>query len=120
MIASGDAFLAAVVTKGVDVVSVAHLGRRPTAHQQTGLEWRIPECTTLGCNATLRLENDHRAPWAATKVTLLSCLDPLCKRGHDRKTYKGWALVEGTGKRPMVPPHDPRHPRNSDQGPAPP
>ncbi|MGQ0520445.1 MAG: hypothetical protein ACT4PX_04725, partial [Actinomycetota bacterium] len=30
MIESGDAFLAAVVTKGVDVATVAHLGRRPS------------------------------------------------------------------------------------------
>ncbi|MGI8683703.1 MAG: hypothetical protein ACR2MO_01120, partial [Acidimicrobiales bacterium] len=52
MIESGDAFLAAVVTRGVDVVNVAHLGRRPTAYQQTGLDWRSPECTTLGCNTT--------------------------------------------------------------------
>lgn len=26
--------------------------------------------------------------------------------------YGGWALVEGTGKRPLVPPDDPRHPHN--------
>lgn len=31
MIASGDVFLAAIVTKGKDVVNVAHLGRRPSA-----------------------------------------------------------------------------------------
>jgi len=29
---------------------------------------------------------------------------------HDKKTYDGWALVAGSGKRPMVPPDDPRHP----------
>ncbi len=44
MIDSGDPFLTAVATKGVDVVSVAHLGRRPTAHQQTALEWLYPTC----------------------------------------------------------------------------
>ena len=120
MVTSGDAFLAAVVTKGTDVVNVAHLGRRPTAHQQTALEWRSPECTTLGCNTTVRLENDHRKDWADTKVTLLSLLDRCCGHCHDRKTYQGWAYVEGTGKRPMVPPEDPRHPRNTSHGPAPP
>ncbi|MGI8807261.1 MAG: hypothetical protein ACR2KK_05380, partial [Acidimicrobiales bacterium] len=120
MIESGDAFLASVVTRGVDVVNVAHLGRRPTAYQQTGLDWRSPECTTLGCNTTVRLENDHRVPWADSKITLLSGMDPACGRCHDLKTYKGWAWVEGTGKRPMVPPDDPRHPRNRNQGPAPP
>src|SRR3954462_14929240 len=30
-------FIAAVVTKGVDVISVAHLGRNPKAHQRTAL-----------------------------------------------------------------------------------
>ena len=120
MIASGDAFLAAVVTKGVDVVNVAHLGRSPTAHQRSGLEWRSPECTTLGCNTTMRLENDHRVPWAQSKVTLLSGLDPACGHCHDLKTYQNWAWVEGAGKRPMVPPDDPRHPRHRDTGRAPP
>lgn len=116
----GDAFLAAVVTKGVDVATVAHLGRRPTAHQLTALRWRSPTCSADGCNATHRLENDHRIDWADSKVTLLGLLDPLCEHHHDLKTYRGWALVAGGGKRPMVPPGDPRHPRKPGDGPAPP
>ncbi len=90
------------------------------AYQQTGLDWRSPECTTLGCNAKVRLDNDHRVPWAESKVTLLHGMDPGCGGCHDRKRYKGWAWVEGTGKRPMVPPDDPRRPKNRNQGPAPP
>jgi hypothetical protein len=35
----------------------------------------------------------------------------LCDGHHDQKTRDGWALVEGKGKRPFVPPDDPRHPR---------
>jgi hypothetical protein len=31
----------------------------------------------------------------------------------DHKHRNGWALVEGTGKRPMVPPDDRRHPKNA-------
>jgi hypothetical protein len=120
MISSGDVFLAAVVTKGVDVVNVAHLGRSATAYQQTGVEWMNPSCTTLGCNAVMRLENDHRVPWAESKVTLLAGLDRPCGRCHDLKTYRGWAYVEGAGKRPLVAPDDPRHPRTTNQGPAPP
>lgn len=119
MIASGNGFLAAVVTKGVDVVNVAHLGRNATAYQQTALEWLSPSCTTLGCNATVRLENDHRVPWAESKVTLLSNLDRRCSHCHDLTTYQGWAYVEGRGKRPLVPPDDPRHPRHQEQAPAP-
>ena len=120
MIATDDPFLAAVVTKGVDVVNVAHLGRRATVFQRTGLEWLSPECITLGCSAKAHLEIDHREPWATSKVTLLRALENHCPHHHDKKTYEGWALVEGTGKRPMVPPDDPRHPRHQPTGPAPP
>ncbi len=35
LIEDGDPFLAAVVTKGVDVCTAAHLGRQPSAHQRT-------------------------------------------------------------------------------------
>ena len=38
--------------------------------------------------------------------------DGLCGHCHDLKTRLGWALIEGEGKRPMVPPDDPRHPKN--------
>ncbi len=112
MVESGDAFLAGVVTRGHDVVNVVHLGRKPTRFQETALEWLAPTCTTLGCNATERLQVDHREDWARTKVTLLGWLDHLCPSCHDKKTRLGWALVEGHGKRPFVPPDDPRHPRN--------
>ncbi len=112
MLASGDAFLAAVVTKGVDVVNVAHLGRRPSAFQQSALDWLSPGCSAVGCNMTVRLENDHRVDWATSKITLLGLLDPLCKHHHHLKTHKGWAFVEGAGKRLMVPPRDPRHHRH--------
>ena len=116
MAASGDAFLAAVVTRGVDVASVVHLGRRPTSHQATALDWLSPTCTTEGCNRSVRLETDHREDWARTKVTLLRWLERHCRTCHDRKTRNGWALVDGRGKRPMVSPEDPRHPANGPPG----
>lgn len=117
MMETGDPFLAAVVTKGVDVVSVAHLGRRPNASQQTALDWLAPTCRVLGCDVAARLEYDHRHDWADTHITLLEWIDRLCEGHHDKKTYDGWALVAGTGKRPMVPPDDPRHPRHLHQEP---
>ena len=110
MVASGDAFLAGVVTKGVDVASVFHLGRKPTAYQSTALDRTSPTCTTLGCDGTVRLETDHREDWARTKVTLLRWLERHCRSCHAKKMRAGWALVEGHGKRPLVPPDDPRHP----------
>ncbi|HVE46891.1 MAG TPA: hypothetical protein VNA57_09130 [Acidimicrobiales bacterium] len=113
MIATDDPFLAAVVTRGQDVVNVAHLGRRPSAHQLSALDWLAPTCRREGCDATVGLENDHRHDWAATRITLLEWIDRLCPHDHDLKTYEGWALVHGTGKRPLVPPEDPRHPRQT-------
>ena len=93
------------------MVNVAHLGRSPTAHQRSGLQWLSPSCTALGCNATEHLEIDHREDWATSKVTLLSALDPLCDHHHDLRTRASWALVDGVGRRPVVAPVDRRHPR---------
>ena len=80
--------------------------------QRVALWWRSTECTREGCTRTQRLENDHREGWAKTKRTRIDELDPLCEHDHDLKTYEGWLLVDGTGKRAMVPPDDPRHPKN--------
>ncbi len=113
MIDSGDAFLAAVATKGIDVVGVAHLGRRPTAHQQTALEWLYPTCAVEGCSAVARLEMDHREDWAATHTTLFLLIDRLCAHHHGLKTRENWGLVEGRGKRAFVAPTDDRHPRHT-------
>jgi Domain of unknown function (DUF222) len=113
-----DPFLAAVVTKGRDVVGVAHLGRRPNAHQQTALEWLFPNCAAEGCNSVAFLENDHRDDWAHTHTTIFELLDRFCGHHHDLKTRENWSLVEGRGKRAFVPPDDPRHPRNVHGPPA--
>ena len=111
MVQTEDPFLAAVVTKGEQVQGVVHLGRRPNAKQRTALEWLFPACTVRGCCTQSRLETDHRLDWADSHITLLELLDRFCEHHHDLKTNEGWALVEGTGKRDFVAPHDPRHPR---------
>jgi hypothetical protein len=113
LIDTEDPFLAAVVTKGKEVVGVAHLGRRPNAHQMSALEWLYPTCAVEGCNSLARLEVDHRQDWSKTHVTILGWCDRHCGHHHDLKTRENWSLVEGTGKRAFVPPHDPRHPRNA-------
>ena len=114
LIDTRDPFLAAVVTNGEEVVGVTHLGRRPTAHQRSALEWLYPTCAAEGCNALTFLEFDHRDDWAKTHRTVFDLLDRLCSHHHDRKTRHGWALVDGRGKRAFVPPDDPRHPRQHD------
>ena len=84
LIGTRDPFLAAVVTKGEQVVGVAHLGRRPSAHQQTALEWLYPTCAVEGCSSLSWLENDHRVDWAKTHTTVLDLLDRLCSHHHVR------------------------------------
>jgi hypothetical protein len=54
----------------------------------------------------------HRLDWADTHYTVLDLLDVLCVHHHKLKTREGWALITGTGKRPFVPPADPRHPKH--------
>ncbi|MGH9125380.1 MAG: hypothetical protein ACRDZ8_11745 [Acidimicrobiales bacterium] len=112
LIKHSDPFVAAVFTKAKRVIGVAHLGRQPTAYQKTVLEWLYPTCAAQGCPATARLEKDHRIDWADTHITLTDWLDALCHHHHALKTRFGWALVNGTGKRPFVPPDDPRHPKH--------
>jgi hypothetical protein len=105
-----DAFVAVVLTKGTDICSVTHLGRRHTALQITAMQWRDPECTRLGCSHTVGLENDHRDDWADTHVTRVDQSDRLCRHDHKLKTEHGWMLEEGTGKRRLLPPDHPDHP----------
>ena len=94
------------------LANVTHLGRAATIAQKCALWWRSPECDALGCTRTRRLQTDHDTGWVKTHTTRLDDSNQLCDHHHDHKTYFGWALVEGTGKRDMVPPDDPRHPRN--------
>jgi hypothetical protein len=114
----GDSTLHLVITQGGAVRNVTHLGRGPTAAQRIALLWEQPECSRLGCPRPAR-EIDHRHDYHRTRHTCLDNLDPLCDHDHDRKTYEGWALVAGTGKRPMVPPGHPDHPGNPTYHPRP-
>ena len=118
MIDTDDPFLTAVVTRGQKLVGVAHPGRRPNALQQTALQWLYPGCANEACSAQARLDYDHRADWSRTHFTVLDLLDRLCGHCHALKTRKNWSLVEGRGKRALVPPEDLRHPRNA-VGPSP-
>jgi len=108
----GQAIVKLVITRGVAVANVTHLGRGPIAAQRAALLWTSPGCAVQGCDGT-RTEIDHRRPWAATRHTRLDELDPLCTHHHDLKTHHGYALLPGTGKRPFAPPDDPRHPRHA-------
>ena len=118
LLASGSAFLSAVITDGEQIMGVARLGRRPTAKQQTALKFLYPSCAVESCTQSVRLQRDHRQDWAKTRFTVLDLLDLLCAHHHGLKTTKGWGLVEGRGKRAFVPPDDPSHPRHAHDPPA--
>jgi hypothetical protein len=115
----GESVLKLVTTTGVDVVNVTNLGRGPKAAQKIALLWSSPECTVAGGTRRRRIEHDHRDPWTAVHETTTGNLDRYCDHHHDLKTRHGWALVPGTGKRPMVPPEDQRHLNNQSPHPAP-
>lgn len=110
----GEATLKLVITRGVDVLNVTSLGRGPTAAMRHALLWTNPTCVVEGCSRTI-IEHDHRsgAEYRHTRHTRLDELDPLCGGHHDLHTQHGWALVQGQGKRAMVPPTDPRHPSHT-------
>ncbi|HEV7526417.1 MAG TPA: DUF222 domain-containing protein, partial [Acidimicrobiia bacterium] len=107
----GESILKLVITRGVDVVNVVHLGRGPTASQRIAVLWTSPKCANQACSGTFT-QIDHNVPWAADRRTVVANLDPLCTHDHDLKTNHGWSLVHGNGRRAFVGPTDSRHPRN--------
>jgi hypothetical protein len=97
-----DAFLAAVVTDGVDVYNVAHLGRQATAHQRTGLEARGYRCEVPACPARHNLEIDHVDEWCRTRHTKLDRLAWLCPHHHRLKSTSGHRLEGPVGSRRWI------------------
>jgi hypothetical protein len=114
----GDAFKAAIVTDGVEIRSVVHLGRKPIELQRTALEWHTAGgCAIEGCVDTARIEIDHVAEWSTTNHTTLDKLAQVCGHHHDLKTYQGYRFgpLGANGKRPLIPP-DTTHGESFDSG----
>ncbi len=111
-----DAFLAAVITRGRDVCTVAHLGRSLSAFQRTAIEALGLRCTNRACNRTVAIQIDHRTPWAEVHETKLDNQDPLCPNCHRLKTHHGWTLEPGSGPRRFVPPGGPPGPDEPPRG----
>jgi hypothetical protein len=106
----GESILELAITRGKDVINITHLGRGPNTAQKIALLWQQPVCTRAGCGKRARLQYDHREEWHKVHCTELTNIDRLCTADHHLKTHQGWALIDGTGTRPMVPPHHPDHP----------
>ena len=103
--------IVAALRHGTDTAHLISTSRAPTAHQRTALQAAGRRCAVEGCTAPHNLQYDHRIDWAELLVTFTGWIDLLCWWHHDVKTHQGWALVDGTGPRAVVPPGDPRHPR---------
>jgi hypothetical protein len=99
-----DAVLKVLVTKGVDVVAVAHAGRTVPAHLRTALEERDPQCCVPGCDIRHGLEIDHRIPWAEGGQTSLDNLARLCSWHHYQKTHCDFRLEGRPGSWRWLPP----------------
>jgi hypothetical protein len=89
-----DAFLKAVLHDGINVHTVAHVGRRRPAHLETALLLGAPpdfagvECRELGCDRQYGLEWDHVEPVANGGLTSFENLKPECKPHHWDKTER--------------------------------
>lgn len=99
-----DAFLAAVVKKGVDIRSVVHLGHDPTALQRSALIARDRHCAVPGCDVTHGLESHHVKPWEDTHQTRLDDLARVCSHHHDQISYEHWTLDGPPNQRSWAPP----------------
>jgi len=71
-----DAFLKALITDGVDVLAVSHLGRTIPAHLRTAIEDLYQECVVEGCHVNSHLELDHNRPVEDQGPTELANLNP--------------------------------------------
>ncbi len=59
----GDAITELVITNGVDVTTICHLGRSIPTPLRTALVARDESCVVLGCDVATGLEIDH---WAVS------------------------------------------------------
>lgn len=92
-----DAVLKVLLTKGVEVISVAHAGYTPPAHLRSALEVRDPTCIVPRCNRRRKLQIDHRNAYGRTRVTKLDDLARLCPFHHYLKTFCGYTYRGGPG-----------------------
>jgi len=101
----GSAFLTAVVKKGKDITTVAHLGRHVPVEVETALVVQGHECSIRNCGLRGYLERDHRHDFAKGGPTALENLGWLCWYHHYLK-FRGWILgpLDENGKRQLRPP----------------
>jgi hypothetical protein len=86
--AVGDAILKVIISDGVDVRGVCHLGRAVPAHVRSALEDRDEKCVVPGCDVAKGLEIDHyKVAFEHGGATELWNLCRLCRWHHYLKTH---------------------------------
>ena len=90
----GEAFLKLLVVDGVDIKTVAHMGRHIPAPLRTAVEERDRVCQVPTCDTTIGLEIDHIKAFAEGGPASLANLVRLCKRHHLQKTHDGYRLIK--------------------------
>jgi hypothetical protein len=101
----GEANLRLVVSDGVSVSTVLHMGRTIPAHVETALEGRDRTCVVPDCGVAVNLEIDHwQVPYAQGGPSELWNLCRLCRHHHRLKTFEGYELSGGPGKWEWRPP----------------
>ena len=103
---SEDCILNVLLTKGVDVMAVAHGGYTIPAHLRTALDVRDRKCIVPGCDYYRRLHKDHRNGFGRTRVTKLEDLAHLCPFHHYLKTFCGYTYRGGPGTWEWIPPEN--------------
>jgi Domain of unknown function (DUF222) len=107
----GEAFVTAIIKKGRDISTVAHLGRHVPADLRTAMIVSGRECSVEGCSGREYLELDHcEIDHAKGGPTAWWNFCWLCSIHHARKSA-GWLLGPPdpvTGKRRLSPPGNAR------------
>ena len=96
----GEAFLKLLVVDGVDIKTVAHMGRHIPAPLRTAVEERDRVCQVPTCDMSIGLEIDHIKPFSEGGPASLENLVRLCKRHHLQKTHDGYRLIKIEGSEP--------------------
>ena len=108
----GDAITDLVITNGVDVTTICHLGRSIPRPLRTALMERDRTCVVPGCDVRRGLEIDH---WQISFVdggpATLENLARLCGHHHYLRTHQGFELHGGPGRWRWRPPKTPKAPK---------
>jgi hypothetical protein len=101
----GDAVLYLAVRDGVDVLSIAHVGRSIPEHLKRALMVRDRRCVVPGCGKAYGLEFHHyRVPYELGGKASAHNLCRVCSVHHDLCTHDGYRIAGGPGDWALVDP----------------